>query len=501
MMDLDLEKMNAIRMATPEYNPDRELNIDALLACAFARSQKMMRYIAPLYDSDKNFFYKVASKNDHFSSRFVTGNRLGMRLKAIQALAIITYAKENETTNRELFAAAERAFKPIATEIKKYADFYINLDKFFESAKLFESSSDDNLHDGFALLFYFAGKYNAKINDDNTFYRYTMPIIQGKDEAFLLPFSEVMRKNIYKHPNSNIIPELEKATMSICRNAKTIADLCANIPPYEPENILCQTLWDFAQLDNIPMSCYENETFTKKEIDDIFNVIYLRMLAGNITERDINSYYIMGIVMRSFARLYKEALNIVDEYAGIIRETDNSENIQRDMNALSAKVQEQSDIIQDKQNKLNELQLKLNKAAKQKAKLEEQLAAAQERSRILESMIEDDEPSYSNIIAEEAAKYDTSRIDNTKALVFGGPPNWQNAVSAASPAFTCIPVTDKDFNLKLIDRADVIIFKTDYLSHAQWYRIMKRAKAKKKKIIYCKNNIGMLIEQVAGIFF
>lgn len=25
MMDLDLEKMNAIRMATPEYNPDREL--------------------------------------------------------------------------------------------------------------------------------------------------------------------------------------------------------------------------------------------------------------------------------------------------------------------------------------------------------------------------------------------------------------------------------------------------------------------------------------------
>ena len=156
MMDLDLEKMNAIRMATPEYNPDRELNIDALLACAFARSQKMMRYIAPLYDSDKNSFYKVASKNDHFSSRFVTGNRLGMRLKAIKALAIITYAKENETTNRELFAAAERAFKPIATEIKKYADFYINLDKFFESAKLFESSSDDNLHDGFALLFYFA---------------------------------------------------------------------------------------------------------------------------------------------------------------------------------------------------------------------------------------------------------------------------------------------------------------------------------------------------------
>lgn len=185
-----------------------------------------------------------------------------------------------------------------------------------------------------------------------------MLIIQGKDEAFLLSFSEVIRKNICNHPNSNIIPGLAKATLSIYRNAKTIADLCANIPPYKPENILYQTLLNFSQLDNIPMICYENETFTKKEIDDIFNVIYLRMLAGNITERHINSYYIMEIVMLSFARLYKDALNIVEEYSDIIRETNNRENLQRDMNTLNAKVQEQADIIQDKQNKLNELHLK-----------------------------------------------------------------------------------------------------------------------------------------------
>lgn len=51
------KKMNTISMATPKYNLDIKLNIDALLSCAFARSQKMMRYIAPLYDSDKNFFY------------------------------------------------------------------------------------------------------------------------------------------------------------------------------------------------------------------------------------------------------------------------------------------------------------------------------------------------------------------------------------------------------------------------------------------------------------
>lgn len=68
MMNFGLNKMSAFRMATPKYNPDRELNIDALLACTFANSQQMIRYIAHLYDSDKNCFYKTASKNSHFAN-------------------------------------------------------------------------------------------------------------------------------------------------------------------------------------------------------------------------------------------------------------------------------------------------------------------------------------------------------------------------------------------------------------------------------------------------
>ncbi len=61
--------------AFPKYNPDRNLCIDALLACAFARSQKMMRFISAQYDTNKDFFYKSAQKSDHFNSRFITGSR------------------------------------------------------------------------------------------------------------------------------------------------------------------------------------------------------------------------------------------------------------------------------------------------------------------------------------------------------------------------------------------------------------------------------------------
>lgn len=130
------------------------------------------------------------------------------------------------------------------------------------------------------------------------------------------------------------------------------------------------------------------------------------------------------------------------------------------MNALNAKVQEQDDIIQDKHNKLDAIRLELNKATKHETELKEHLVAAQERSRILENMLEDNEPSYKSIVAKEVTKYDTFKIDNTNIFIFGGSSNWQNAASAVIPALIYIPVTDKDFNLKRIYRADVIIFKT-----------------------------------------
>lgn len=50
-----------------------------------------------------------------------------------------------------------------------------------------------------------------------------------------------------------------------------------------------------------------------------------------------------------------------------------------------------------------------------------------------------------------------------------------------------------------VDKAEVIVIKTDYLSHAQWYRVVRRAKAKGKKIVYCRNNVELVFRKIGEL--
>ena len=110
------EAAMADSMLFPMYKPDVELNLDALLACAFARSQKMMRFIHPKYDANKEFFYAKAQESDHFESRFITGARIVTCMHAIKALEIIMAAKQDVMLDEEIFQAVERAWWKTASE-------------------------------------------------------------------------------------------------------------------------------------------------------------------------------------------------------------------------------------------------------------------------------------------------------------------------------------------------------------------------------------------------
>ena len=88
-------------------------------------------------------------------------------------------------------------------------------------------------------------------------------------------------------------------------------------------------------------------------------------------------------------------------------------------------------------------------------------------------------------------------MNSKNIVVFGGPPNWHTSVKKVLPNATCIPVSNKSFNTSIIDNSDIIVIKTDYLSHAQWYKIINQARSKNKKVLYCQNNIDMLLSDLA----
>ena len=83
--------------------------------------------------------------------------------------------------------------------------------------------------------------------------------------------------------------------------------------------------------------------------------------------------------------------------------------------------------------------------------------------------------------------------------MFGGSDKWQGQVLSQAPNYICISVDNNTFDKKKIQRADAVVFKTDYLSHKQWCAIRDYAKKCGRKIIYCRNNIPMLFAQIEKV--
>ncbi|WP_027407189.1 hypothetical protein [Anaerovibrio sp. RM50] len=77
---------------------------------------------------------------------------------------------------------------------------------------------------------------------------------------------------------------------------------------------------------------------------------------------------------------------------------------------------------------------------------------------------------------------------NTKAVVFGGHPNWQNDLKNAVPGFTVVDADNYGFDAKIMDKADAVVMKTDYMAHAQWYKVIERARKLKKKVVFFSGN-------------
>ncbi|MBR2141896.1 hypothetical protein [Anaerovibrio sp.] len=53
------------------------------------------------------------------------------------------------------------------------------------------------------------------------------------------------------------------------------------------------------------------------------------------------------------------------------------------------------------------------------------------------------------------------------------------------------------FDAKIMDKADVVVIKTDYMAHAQWYKVIERARKLKKRVVFFSgNNIEELLLKI-----
>ncbi len=146
-------------------------------------------------------------------------------------------------------------------------------------------------------------------------------------------------------------------------------------------------------------------------------------------------------------------------------------------------------IAKIKQEKLNAIQLELDREKKKNRELVEAVAIKDEQIKILQNVLQENDSRPAAADADEGTKAKKLELaKNTKAVVFGGHPNWQAELKKAAPEYNIVDADNYGFDAKIMDKADVIVIKTDYMAHAQWYKVIERARKLKKKVVFFSGN-------------
>ncbi len=271
----------------PTYDPDDKLNIEAMLPCAFARSVKMMRFINDIYDEDKERFYLAGQKSSRKNSRFISANRIHIRLNAIKALGVYMASLEDEALAKKLLGQAERSFSRLANMIKDYGQYPVSYGAILHKLMDKMGGSDDGLHDFTALFIYFCNSFGQQIDEEDGNWQSTMIVVTDKERYNLTTFGKV-EENIIEESGSTA-KEVQRIFAQMLPKAlpgKSFAEMW-DLPPGQKEYNLYQMLWDLGQLDGYSLSMFENEKFSSRELRDITNVITVRCGMMQTTREDL----------------------------------------------------------------------------------------------------------------------------------------------------------------------------------------------------------------------
>ena len=466
----------------------KALNIDALLAGAFAHSVKMMRFVDTVYDSDKEHYYKLAEKNPKFRSRFITDNRIHVKLNAIKALAIIEAAKTDEQLNKNMDEAMDRAFSSI---LNVFSRRYIDYEDIVEL--ILKDSSDDYLHDVFALYIYSCRRFNREPILADLGFKNFFSSVSGKEGAYMKPFVEAARE-YNREMNAEHLVEQLKAGLGVNRGkVKKLADFALFFEDDSEDKAFFNTMWDMAQLAGIPMSMYENEELSKKDLSEICEVMIMDASIHQFDSRYSMLFFMLGAAFKSIAGFYKESTDLVEEYAGIIRENERDEKLRNDLSRSVSRNNELEMLVKDKQEKLNTLQMEAYRTKKALRDKEAEVQTERDRTRLLEKILEEEAAVSEEI---KSSTEDFSAAKSAKCLVLGGTHKWQSEVTSVCPDYRCIEVEANNFDVKLIDNCEAVVMKTNFLNHSQYYKVIERAKKKNKKIVYCTNNINNMLAKI-----
>lgn len=480
------------------------IDLKVFMSIAFARNIKMMRVIDNLYFSDEKKYLEILKHSKYKNSRLITDIKYELKENALRALSVIEVASTDDNVYIIMHNAVIKNFKKLYEKARNSESKREKFRVLMAHMKNDKDSSDIGMFSDMAIFTYFClflyGGFKSTLDNDKDYVILDSLMSYHKDS--FKSYSEVIREEIKLSISAQTIVEklLSNSIIQKMLKHKSISSLlCFSEELSQKLDNYAQVMWRLTQFDNVPITIYEEETFTRNDLLDIINVIALSIRDKKITEDDAPLVLTIGLIIRSFSRMHKKLVNKLSSNttASRLSYNENEKKLKVEINSIKDKYDEQIRINRKKQQELNAIQIKYDKSQNTIDTLNSKIEELEEKTRVLEALLERKDIAAAKENTKENKKDDNIPILNSKNIVvFGGPPNWHTSVKRVLPNATCIPVSNKSFSTSIIDNSDIIVIKTDYLSHAQWYRIINQARSKNKKVLYCQNNIDMLLSDL-----
>lgn len=484
------------------------INPIAFLSLVCANNSKMMRFIDELYYSDEEFYLGALEQNPYRKSRFVTDVKYMLKEKIMRALSVLTVATEDEKIGNAFSDMLKRNYLKIyqCAEMSEDMDDMFLLMAANKVLDIKKNMSETDMYGIVAIAVYFYGNTHDEmvLSPECRVFPFMKEVVRY-DISNLYTYSDVVKMELENKPDvQHILDKIVEYDLHDLLSMRCLSNLIFNISgeaESEDGNIktkklmgFIQTMCNLSSFDNVPIIMCENEKFSKKELLDIAKIIAISLSKDDIDEEDVRKVFAVGMVIRGFSRMHNKTIDEIS--SGLkknrITNTKKVDSLTTELNLINGRYNEQVDINKKKQQALNELQIKYDKEKQKSEELAAELSILKEKYSILESIVN----SENKVDQVENKAIDIQKILSKNIVVFGGPPNWHTSIKKVLPNATCIPVSNKSFNTNLIDNSDIIVIKTDYLSHAQWYKIINQARSKNKKVLYCQNNIDMLLSDL-----
>lgn len=472
------------------------MDLTPLVVEAFGHNRKIHSDIDRLYQTKKHEFYRRARGSKYYNHTIIREGDITREEYAKKALGILLYLVDtndehlHDAMTKIIQKGWTRAFSYVThhdeVSMEEYMANYIKPDYF---------KTDDDLNTELLMVYWLAIITGKKLVPDEALERIESFFLQRLD--FTKKDSRI--KFSHRAFDSTLLKNIRVLNRRIHERYGVVPnDIFVNEDVFE----LMEPISLIADTENMSLpSLFNNVKISDRDVEEILGAYYVKHQNKNAEEAV--KHLVWGLVLKGILKAYKQVKQHYFEnnketlYLEMENQEHRIEKLSGENTVLKEKVKKLSQEARSAReeaekahrNRIRELEAEVSR-------LEKELAAEKEKNYELAALREFLFSLDRGLVPETTGE--TPDLTGVSGAIIGGHERWHKKMKELLPNFVFI--STENFDARLLDNVDVVLFFTQYLGHALYYRAVNEARKRRVKIGYINSlNEGLVLREISII--